>query len=1540
VKPRTCLVWGLLLALALLVSSRVQPMTALSKSVPSSGETNSLVFTFKIPPLQITQGSEGVDQLRLEGFEMSGAPGDPTLLAKAYNIALPPDVVWESVKVDVVQAQTLELAGAHAIAPAPPGVTWIHDRQVVLWGKNAASIVDGKNTRVYQNDAYFPPSQLSSVKLDQMRKWRFVSLLVTPVQYNPVTGKLRQATEVQVRVTFERAPSIDAQQLQTELSDTVMDDRAAQVLYNYDQAQAWYPAMARPAGVGAQANYVIITTNAIVAASAKLNSFIAHKQDQGYSVLVVTEDQYGGLTGQWPNRMAEKIRQWLKNNYQPLLIQYVLLIGDPTPYDPDNPGAAVGDVPMKMCWPAHRYLDGNGNPLGQNIPTDYLYADLTGNWDLNTHGQSEEYCGELTDDEGTGGMNFYPEVYVGRIPVYRYVPGWPTILDNILDKTIIYEDSGDLAWRKRALLPMSFSASNTDGAYLAEAMKNDYLNSAGYDSHTLYQHYWSGCYSNFASTQDLAPNAVRDHWKNRGYGIVTWWAHGSSESAAIGYGSCSGGDVLNSNDTSVLNDSRPAIVFQVSCNNGYPEDSNNLGYALLKQGAVATMASSRNSIFNFGNFVPSRGSADNASMGYYVMQRVVNGEKAGRALYDEKYQMSALGNWDTNKVGNWIDFNLYGDPTISINDGLPWSPSPPSGLTATSTPLNGINLTWTDASANELGFVIERTTNPSIAWMQIGTVGINTNFLSDSGLSCGSHYYYRLQAFNAYGVSSYSNVADAWAVAWDDYDYDDNYFNARYIYPTGLAGGGQTHTFHADGDVDWVKFQTTAGKTYTITTSSLGVNNDTVLELYDTNGLSLLATNDDCVTGNPASCINNWVAPTTGVYYVKVSNAQNKGGCSGYEYNLAVQAGGTANWPAQPTNLTATPVSYCQINLSWTDNSNDEEGFQIERMPIRHGSMWLYLWEQIASVGPGVTSYQDTGLNCNDHYSYRVRAYNANGKSFYSNISDAATTSDDAYEYDGDYASAKTITVNGAPQAHNFHVPGDEDWVKFSAVVGHVYTITTSNLGSNNDTVLELYDKDGATQLEWNDDCAGLASCINKWTAPASGIYYVRINNYADQGGCPGYNYDLTVRGTGSGAGLTFPSGLQTWAESVSRIYLSWTDDVTGELGYKVERWKWITPTLELWRQIGVTGPGQDLVGGYQDTGLTCNTVYTYRVRAFDALGDSPYSQIVTGTTPLWDSFEPDDVYTQAHTIWVNAGPQSHNLGPGMDYDWVQFTATAGEVYTITTSEFTHSDTNTPTLNLFGDPLMRPLTTTRQCGDDQRALCINGWTSTISGTVYLRVHGLGGCPGHDYELSVVDSHVSSHWPNPPTGLTGTLPGPGQLDLTWQDNSTNEHGFHVERRFGSGWLQIADAGQDATRTGDSGLVCGLTYEYRVSAYNDSGNSDYATFSITVPACVYPVAAPTSLTATSGLPAQVVLTWTDNSDNEYGFKIERSPSGARHWTQVYTTTANAIAYTDTGLLCDTTYYYRVCGYNVTGDFDYSNVASATTGRYRVYLPLVVK
>jgi len=90
--------------------------------------------------------------------------------------------------------------------------------------------------------------------------------------------------------------------------------------------------------------------------------------------------------------------------------------------------------------------------------------------------------------------------------------------------------------------------------------------------------------------------------------------------------------------------------------------------------------------------------------------------------------------------------------------------------------------------------------------------------------------------------------------------------------------------------------------------------------------------------------------------------------------------------PAAPANLTATTVSYSQIDLAWAD-SDTETGYTIERCTGADCSDFA----QIATAGANVTGYSNTGLSASTSYSYRVWASNEGGNSGYSNTATAET---------------------------------------------------------------------------------------------------------------------------------------------------------------------------------------------------------------------------------------------------------------------------------------------------------------------------------------------------------------------------------------------------------------------------------------------------------------------------------------------------------------------------------------------------------------------
>jgi hypothetical protein len=89
-----------------------------------------------------------------------------------------------------------------------------------------------------------------------------------------------------------------------------------------------------------------------------------------------------------------------------------------------------------------------------------------------------------------------------------------------------------------------------------------------------------------------------------------------------------------------------------------------------------------------------------------------------------------------------------------------------------------------------------------------------------------------------------------------------------------------------------------------------------------------------------------------------------------------------------------------------------------------------------------------------------------------------------------------------------------------------------------------------------------------------------------------------------------------------------------------------------------------------------------------------------------------------------------------------------------------------------------------------------------------------------------------------------------------------------------------------------------------------------------------AAPTSLQAVANSFSDITLTWTDASDNEDNFVLERSPDGVNDWTVVASPALNVVTSQDIGLSASTTYYYRLKSTNVGGDSAYTSVASTTT------------
>jgi predicted phage tail protein len=181
---------------------------------------------------------------------------------------------------------------------------------------------------------------------------------------------------------------------------------------------------------------------------------------------------------------------------------------------------------------------------------------------------------------------------------------------------------------------------------------------------------------------------------------------------------------------------------------------------------------------------------------------------------------------------------------------------------------------------------------------------------------------------------------------------------------------------------------------------------------------------------------------------------------------------------------------------------------------------------------------------------------------------------------------------------------------------------------------------------------------------------------------------------------------------------------------------------------------------------------------------------------------------------------------------------------------------------------------------------------------------------------VLDTTAPPAAPAAPSGLTAELQAGPQVSLLWTDNATDETGFVIERADNGGAFSIlANVGVDSVSYVDTAVTAGNSYDYRVAAVNQGGASAYAgPVNVTI-AGPQPPAAPEGLEANFEDVPLINLAWTDLSNDETVFVIQRSTDGLT-FSDLSTVGAGVTTYDDLTVFGNYTYTYRVAAVNANG------------------------
>lgn len=555
-------------------------------------------------------------------------------------------------------------------------------------------------------------------------------------------------------------------------------------------------------------------------------------------------------------------------------------------------------------------------------------------------------------------------------------------------------------------------------------------------------------------------------------------------------------------------------------------------------------------------------------------------------------------------------FILYNIPSLRClgvggrgggNDG---SALPAPYLTAKLLSTSSALLSWSD-SGGSINYLVERREGKDGHWLQIAVTTNGTTSHKATGLDPRKTYYFRVRAFDIFGESDNSN------------DVEVSTFSmippAPPEAPSDLAATAVSTSAivlswrdNSSTELGFIVEMKKDGETAWTTAAELSYN-------------------------STATTISG-LATFTKYHFRVIADGR-------VDSDPSNEASATTKRPipGAPAGLTAQAILGNEIRLTWQDDTIYEDGYRVERKISG-------VWTEVGTTFANATSHTDTGLEPLTLYEYRVRAYNTEGYSSYSQEASATTLKWALYTVtDSAWGKYPSVTVHGSQAKVGFSGGSNSKVSSFSdgsfstetlpvqETTKNVKVITDSSdslhlFYINQDGLLRHYRKNSSA---W--DIETLTSSTESYAVTVHGSSLAIISKSSGT-----FTFLTGNFGSWSSSATGLAGDFPSIASYGGVIHLAYYSDATTSLKYATST-LWDTVTIDssgnagMDTSIGITGSGTVYISYYD---LSAGDLKV----AVNSGGGWSYSTIDSGGNTGRFSSLATDSSGYAHILYFDSG--------------------------------------------------------------------------------------------------------------------------------------------------------------------------------------------------------------------------------------------------------------------------------------------------------------